>query len=704
MDIYELRRYIPKEVFETFSARKIERLSPPQEKAIESGLLDGFNMVVASPTASGKTLIAEIGIIQAIINRGKKAVYVAPMKAIATEKYNEFKEIYPYIKSTLSIGDLDSGDRWISDSQLMFFSTEKLDSLIRHGAQWLGDVGCFVFDEVHMVGDSSRGPTMELLITRLKDIQGAQIIALSATIGNADEIAKWLNARLIESDYRPTKLVKGVIFDGILHCFDEGVDKKEELAGTSKISEIRVVEDTLGRKKQLIIFYATRKSAEVGAAKIAKQVYENATDFERTVLNVLGRKISGVLEQPTEQCIKLGSLVEKGVAFHHAGLLNLQRNYIEEAFREGIVKVICATTTLGYGINMPAHTVLVRDTTRFDGSYREKISTNEIIQLFGRAGRPKYDTEGRAIICAPSASAIREIRQRYIDSSAEPISSILGVAPVLRSHVLAFISEGILTSEERIAQFLYKSLYSMQYGNSRHIEMALQSILTSLEGWGFIERHKEEYVATRLGSRVSELYIDPMSAYMMICAMRTLHDVFDAMIMISNTVEMKPHVKAIEDAEHRYSAYLSSRAKGISGSSEYDYVDYDPIKIFGTAMMLEEWMEEKKEPDIVKRFSSSPGALYTKLTNADWLIYSAIELAKVLHIPRAELIKARVRLKYGIKEELLDLVRLEQVGRVRARIMYNNGIEKVSDIRNNREKVIALFGKEMGKKILDQIS
>ena len=211
MELRDLKGRLPNEILESIISRGITTLTPPQEMAINAGLFSGSNILVASPTASGKTLVAEMACANSIIAKGRKAIYIAPMRAIVAEKFEEFHSAYPYIKAAISMGDLDSSDQWLSEYEMLFVSTEKLDSLIRHGAPWISSVGCIVFDEIHMLSDISRGPTLELLITKLMRISDAQIIALSATIGNDEELAAWLKAKLVKSDYRPVKLHKGVV-------------------------------------------------------------------------------------------------------------------------------------------------------------------------------------------------------------------------------------------------------------------------------------------------------------------------------------------------------------------------------------------------------------------------------------------------------------------------------------------------------------
>ncbi len=708
MDVLSLKGKLPFEILESIAGRGISEFTPPQEEAIRNGLLGFENMVVAAPTASGKTLIAELACANSILTRRSKAVYIAPMRALVSEKYEEFKQAYPYLKTGMSIGDLDSSDEWLSSCNMIFVSTEKFDSLLRHGINWLQNVGCIVFDEIHMLGDTSRGPTLELLITKLINTCNAQIIALSATIGNSDEIAKWLNAKLIKSEFRPVALKKGIVYGGEAYYYDTGgkTEVKKELEGTNKLPELLLVQDTLSQSKQILMFYSTKRNAEAGAIKAGAVVKGMLKREEQMKLEDLSGKVLGILERPTEQCVKLSNLVKEGVAFHHAGLLNAQRRLIEEAFKNNLIKAICSTTTLGLGVNLPAHTVLVRDTNRFDGGSSEMMGVNEVAQLFGRAGRPKYDKEGRAMLIANTKEKIEELYKNYILARPEAIDSNLGVLPVLRTHVLAFIAENFLNGKGKILQFLGKTFYGHQYGNEGHMRRIIEQILNELVEFEFITQEDNDYYrATKLGKRVSELYIDPLSAKWIIESLSKAQDDVGLLYVISNTLEMRPYAKATEEAEAMFILYryLYRDSKLLEEYDRMDYGFYDPVRAFSTALMLRKWIEEVRETEIIKEFRSTPGELYTKITNADWMIYSAIELSKIAKNPVHRLIDLRVRLRYGIKEELLDLVRLEQIGRVRARALYVNGIRKVSDIRNNREAVTKLLGKEIANKVFAQL-
>ncbi len=704
MDIADLKGRIPFEIIESLQKRGIGRLTPPQELSINGGLLSYANIVVSAPTASGKTLIAEIACVNSVLSRRKKAVYIAPMRALVTEKFNEFRDAYPYLKCAMSIGDMDSNDQWLATYDIIFLSTEKFDSLIRHGVDWLDSVGCAVFDEVHMLADVSRGPTLEILMTKLIATCRAQFIALSATIGNASDIARWMGAVLVESDYRTVKLSKGIVHNSMVY-YSNGNDLEETmLDGTSQLPELRIVQDTLLQNKQILIFYSTKRNAEAGAQRIASGVPDMLVNGNSAELSTLSARILGALERPTDQCVKLSALVKGGVAFHHSGLLNQQRNAIENAFKDNIIKVICSTTTLGFGVNLPAHTVLVKDITRYSGAGSEMLKVNDVLQLFGRAGRPRYDTEGRALLIASSAERVNELHREYLLAKPEDIDSSLGIVPVLRSHILSFIAGNFLNTKESMQKFFERSFYGFQYRDSRRISEIIDEITAELEEWKMIVRSGGVMSATKLGSRVSELYIDPLSAKWMIGMIGRCKSPIDILYMICNTLEMRPYARVTAEAEDGFAAY--AHAHGWLHSGEFDadrYESYDPQGAFSTAMMLSDWTEEVKEPEIVKKYHSTPGALYSKITNADWMIYSAAELSKILKLPAHSLIELRVRLRYGIKEELLDLVRLEQIGRARARALYINGIRSVADIRNNKARVTSILGREVSEKVFSQL-
>ena len=215
MEFEAIKDRIPEELY-SILGKEIKVLRPAQEKAIKKGLLDRKNILVCTPTASGKTLIAELAALKSIIEGNGKAIYIVPLKALASEKYKDFKKRYDGIaKVALSIGDIDSSDSYLIDYDLIITTSEKLDSLIRHHTPWLSLISTIIIDEIHLLNDPRRGPTLEILITILRQLlKEVQIIGLSATIGNPEELAGWLKAELVKDDWRPVKLSKGVYLNG----------------------------------------------------------------------------------------------------------------------------------------------------------------------------------------------------------------------------------------------------------------------------------------------------------------------------------------------------------------------------------------------------------------------------------------------------------------------------------------------------------
>jgi helicase len=232
---------------------KIKKLNPVQKEALRMGILEGENLVVSSPTSSGKTLLAELAGLNITLNKKQKMIYLCPLVALAREKYEDFKRKYQKygIKVALSVGNYDSADPWLEKFDWIIASNEKFDSLIRHEAPWIGEIGLIVADEIHLLDDPSRGPTLEILLTILKEIlPRAQILAFSATIRNSEEIGEWLGAKVLKSNFRPVPLYKGIFFGGKIRLFGFKEYKLSEDLGL----EESIVENTLLMKKQLIFF------------------------------------------------------------------------------------------------------------------------------------------------------------------------------------------------------------------------------------------------------------------------------------------------------------------------------------------------------------------------------------------------------------------------------------------------------------------
>ncbi|MGI0001994.1 MAG: DEAD/DEAH box helicase, partial [Nitrososphaeraceae archaeon] len=495
-------------------------LYPPQEQALSKGLLDGRNLLVTTPTASGKTLVALIAAMN-IIMKGLRVVYLTPLRALTTEKFQDFRileelELFDRkIKVKVASSDYSSAGRELTQADVIVLTNEKMDSLIRHRCEWIHEVGLFVADEVHLLGERERGPTLEMMLTKIRKMYSqAQVLALSATIENSNEIARWLGCELIESNWRPTKLVEGVYDHGSLLLNDGKESRSKKItqsAGTHSTAAVDVALECIENGGQAMIFGETRKRAISLAQKAAPIIYNKLDKLERKSAAKVALQISEKGED-TEITRNLSELVSKGVGFHHAGLGVLARNLVEMSFKTGVIKLLTATPTLAAGVNLPARRVILASVFRYDAEYggNMPISVLEYKQICGRAGRPSYDTFGEAIIIADERTNAEEIYNHYILGTPEPICSQLLNDRSVRIHLLSTISTlpGIKKSE---IYDLFGSTLLAQNKGKASITFGLDSAIAYLERESCIKSKNNRYISTEFGKQISLLYIDPLT-------------------------------------------------------------------------------------------------------------------------------------------------------------------------------------------------
>ena len=672
--------------------------NPMQAKVLKKKLFEK-SLVVSAPTASGKTIIAELAGIHSIIKEKKKVVYTCPLRALASEHFSDFKRKYSAaqnIKFALGIGDYDSGSTYLKNFDFILSTYEKLDSLIRHRAEWLAGIGLLIIDEIHEL-DSNRGPTIEVTIAKLKQINPKlKILALSATIPNAGEVAEWLDAELVESDYRPVKLKEGVFFNSELFY----PNSSEPLHDSDPL--LALAKDTLlAKKKQALVFASTRKRAESIATSIAPVVNENLSAKEKNALSLLSEKILHALEVPTEQCRKLSNLVSQGSVFHHAGLLHKQRALIEDAFRENKIKIISATPTLAAGVNLPSHTVIIPSLYRYESIGMARIPVREYKQLAGRAGRPKFDSEGRSIVIARSDSEKDDVIENYVLGEMENITSQLGIKPVLRMHLLSLVASNFVFDLHSMEEFFSKTFYAKQFGEMHDLLTVLQECVSELLEMGFVQGSDTAFRATKIGQRVSELYLDPLSAFTIIqgLKLKRKYSDFFYLFLLSNTSEFAPWQNVPKKKEPELWEETSLRGREMPIDLEKEqFFDSDLLKKFNSSLMLESWVNEKPEQSLLEDFGVQPGILRSKLTICDWLAYSSLELAKLLELQEhfSFLSKIRKRIKSGIKEDLINLCEVRGIGRVRARRLWRANIKTVAALKKTDARDL---GKILGEKI-----
>ncbi|NEU59097.1 ATP-dependent DNA helicase [Halorussus sp. MSC15.2] len=683
---------LPDGVPEHFREQGIEELYPPQGEAVEAGVADGESVVASVPTASGKTLIAELAMLTSVA-RGGKALYIVPLRALASEKKAEFEEFEQYgIDVGVSTGNYDSDGDWLAQKDIIVATSEKVDSLVRNGAQWVDDLTCVVADEVHLVDSKNRGPTLEVTLAKLRKLnENLQTVALSATVGNADEIADWLDATLVDSSWRPIDLQKGVLYGQALHL-DDG-SKKQISRGNEKATAA-LVEDTLTDEGSSLVFVNSRRNAEAAARRLGDVTRDYLTSEERAELRDIADEIRDASDTQTSD--DLADAVEKGSAFHHAGLSSDSRELVEDAFRDRLVKVISATPTLAAGVNTPSRRVIVRDWRRYDGDVggMAPLDVLEVHQMFGRAGRPGLDLYGEAVLIANSHDELDELFDRYVWADPEPVRSKLAAEPALRTHVLATVASGFADTEDELVSFLERTLYATQTEETGRLETVSQNVLEYLERNEFLEREDGGLRATGLGHRVSQLYIDPMSAAEIIDGLRAAEGRPTALglfHLVSRTPDMYELYLRSGDREE-YTELAYERESEFLGSMPSEFEDNafeDWLSALKTARLLEDWASELDEDDMAERYGVGPGDIRGKVETAEWLLNAAERLAGELGLDSGAAIReAKKRVEYGVREELLDLAGVRNVGRKRARRLYDAGIESRADLREADKSVV----------------
>lgn len=710
---------IPESVKEVIIKLGIVELYPPQEEAVKAGVLEGRNLVLASPTASGKTLIAELCALKHILEKKGKAIYLTPLRALASEKFEEFKK-YSAIRKPddgrvrvgISTGDYDSSDPWLEKYDIIVTTNEKADSLLRHRARWMDEISLVIADEVHLLNEAERGPTLEVVLARLMQINPEiQLLALSATIHNVEEIAEWLKAGYVTTEWRPILLKEGVLLHDEIQFKDGSARKIEK---KSRNQAINLALNTVKSGGQALIFAPTRRNAVSLAKKAASEVEQLLSKPIKRSLEHDAEKILATGER-TRISELLAELVKHGSAFHHAGLGGGHRRIVEDSFRQGKIKILVATPTLAFGVNLPARTVIIQDYRRYEPGYGYyPISVLEYKQMAGRAGRPKYDKVGEAVLIAKTSDEADYLMESYILARPERIWSKLAVEKILRSHVLATVAADYARTERGIYDFFGKTFYACQY-ELRAIKKLIANILKYLYDEEMVDVSGENIFATKFGKRVSELYLDPVSGVIIRDALRWkpehLTDI-SLLHMIAHTPDMtpklRPYTRELDEIEFFMEEHKDEFLVEIPDewSDRLTYEEF--LGEVKTAMVLKAWIEETSEDEIVGKFRVQPGDLYRTIENAKWLLYATHELA--LLFKNKEVLPLTLelteRISKGVKKELLPIVKLEGIGRIRGRILYNAGFKTIEDIKHASIEDLMnlpLIGPRLAKKIKEQV-
>lgn len=664
----------------------IKKFNPAQKAVIESGYLeDKSNYIISIPTASGKTVLGILPALKTILNGGK-AIYAAPLLSIQNEKVKEFKA---FEEHGIKVGKHPSN----SDLSVMVF--ESFDALTRFSWNVLREVDTLIIDEFHMIGEYSRGPTLESAITRAKIINPSlRIIALSATLKNIDEIEQWLGGKTVEHNYRPVPLNKEVL--------------DAEMFNTKNKNDVivKIVEKAIEDNSQALSFVSTRRFTESLATYVAKKIDKKTTKEQKQKFKQVADKLLEVPKKkgslPTTTCLKLAEAAEKGVVFHHAGLFNEQKEIIEDEFRKGNILMITATPSLMYGVNLPSKYVVIRDHTRWTSNGPASIPVFDYEQMSGRAGRPQYDDVGYSYLVAKTMDEAFDLEARYVNGEIELTNSkLIDNKDAIYKQIIAQIASSLSKNLDDLNDFFGKTLYGFQMKNNPSMSMfaqdslnwELESALEFLLQNGIIRATPEGLKTTDFGNLIAK------SNY-----------------AVETAVKIKEYVSTMEKLNPAEMIYALAETPDLPLISFKGRKSKDPVRdklsecgLFAvdignpeaTAVSLIEWINERNEYEIENAYNVYSASTRRSAYEASRLVKFAKNTLEVLgnYSNLKDMDYLSARLYYGVKEDIIPLVvGVKRLGRKRARLLMKTFGDNLSEAsEKDLQKVEGIGPKLAGK-------
>ena len=664
----------------------IKEFNPAQKAVIESRYLeDKSNYIISIPTASGKTVLGILPALKTILNGGK-AIYAAPLLSIQNEKVKEFKA---FEEHGIKVGKHPSN----SDLSVMVF--ESFDALTRFSWNVLREVDTLIIDEFHMIGEYSRGPTLESAITRAKIINPSlRIIALSATLKNIDEIEQWLDGKTVEHDYRPVPLNKEVL--------------DAEMFNTKNKNDVivKIVEKAIEDNSQALSFVSTRRFTESLATYVAKKIDKKTTKEQKQKFKQVADKLLEVPKKkgslPTTTCLKLAEAAEKGVVFHHAGLFNEQKEIIEDEFRKGNILMITATPSLMYGVNLPSKYVVIRDHTRWTSNGPASIPVFDYEQMSGRAGRPQYDDVGYSYLVAKTMDEAFDLEARYVNGEIELTNSkLIDNKDAIYKQIIAQIASSLSKNLDDLNDFFGKTSYGFQMKNNPSMSMfaqdslnwELESALEFLLQNGIIRATPEGLKTTDFGNLIAK------SNY-----------------AVETAVKIKEYVSTMEKLNPAEMIYALAETPDLPLISFKGRKSKDPVRdklsecgLFAvdignpeaTAVSLIEWIDERNEYEIENAYNVYSASTRRSAYEASRLVKFAKNTLEVLgnYSNLKDMDYLSARLYYGVKEDIIPLVvGVKRLGRKRARLLMKTFGDNLSEAsEKDLQKVEGIGPKLAGK-------
>ena len=658
---------------EMFPYRNFNRM---QSRAVPVIMGSDDNIVVSAPTASGKTVLAEAAMVRELGKKERgKVLFIAPLRALTNEKESGWKKVLSGLglKVYVVTGERELYPSEARSADVIITTPEKWDSATRKYRQerfsFVKEVSLVIVDEVHLLDSDNRGGTLEAVISRMRRIstlggRKLRVVALSATMPNIGDVARWLDAPpacVLEFDgsYRPVELETDV-----LPYYPKDNDFFNKYVRLYKAFDL--IRDELGNGHQALIFVSTRQDTQQAAEKLCEVVRKNGPymlqPFEALKLQEMKNSIVNS---------KLKSCLPCGIAFHHAGLSMEDKALIEGGFREGLIRVLVSTSTLAWGVNLPARIVVVRDIEMYDPIGGNKdISAIDLLQMLGRAGRPGYDTMGKGYVIVPYA---RAGEYKALLKGGKTIESMLEHG--LAEHLNAEISVGMVKSAHDASEWLKTTFFYVR-SLSRHTPTDMDSLAATkikyLVRNGFAKEDGGVLSPTPLGSITSDFYLKLETALLF------REHALKGSLSTDDVLDIVARAAEFSDVVSRPGEASSLRAFGIDGSPGGSA----KVRAILAGLIGKNLPDElRSDAWAIKQNASRLLSAFSRFCEE----FSGVSLSRKVRM-------VSVQIDKGIPEEAVELASIEGVGERSLELLMSGGVRSLRDAADKKPEDLIRMG------------
>lgn len=690
-------------------------LLPVQERAVkEFGLFGEGNLIVFSPTSSGKTFIGEMAAVKAA-RENMKVLYLVPQKALAEEKFEEFRRRYGGAGITVVVSSRDHRefDAEIErrEFQIAVVVFEKAQAMLVARPQLMEAVGLVVVDELQLITDETRGPSLELLLTKLRIARSRpRILGLSAVLGRAQALADWLDARLLVDTRRPIELRKGVLCRGSFTYNEHnsgarGTESFADPRAEKRHDLVLAAADELVRRGEQVLVFLPDRASTVSFARLLA---------DRVPLPTLEVAIEELREhEETHARDALLEVLGNSVAFHNSDLSPEERRLVERHFRSGGIRALFSTSTLAMGMNLPVKNVILdgkrwQYLRRYSRWSLEDVSKSEYENMSGRAGRLAFTNDfGRSMLVTNSPFEADVWLRHYAGGDFEDIVPTLKDAP-LENHVVNLLASGMAQSRDGLQELLLSSFTGVMHWTQK---MSREDFVTALgravalcvEGGLVREAADSSLSVTDLGRACATKGIGVDTGIAFAAWAREAKAAALSEIEILTAVSLAPaggevYVNMSNDERYRadYRAQILQQAEsaGVADrpvfrrlSEDQWAVEYETAKALKKALFLADWIAEVRTKDIERRYRVWAGSLRRVGEEYAWLVEGLGAIAKACGWPDArsrEVEGLSERLAHGVRADALPIARLRVrgLGRTLVRRLLDAGFTDPDALRN----------------------